>query len=168
MDDRLLHAEVAGRDLLWFTAVMGTVLAAARGMIGEENKVRRSRLKHVFAPTGQDFVRLASLTRCLCVILCDLTTCHFIESACFQRLMLKCDEPLSNFAFNFNLRRYDKVFEPNRLMADVVAHTHYLPRHWRNLAHNQAGGVVHIILLRSTTPPSSVVVESKYRVRASA
>ena len=24
----------------------------------------------------------------------------------FRRLRLKCDEPLSNFAFNFNLRRY--------------------------------------------------------------
>jgi hypothetical protein len=24
-------------------------------------------------------------------------------------LKLKCDEPLSNFAFNFNLRRYTKV-----------------------------------------------------------
>ena len=67
IDDRLLHAEVFGRDLLWFTAVMGTVLAASRGMIGEENR----------------------------------------------------------------------VFEPNKLMGEVVAHTHYLPRHWRNLAHNQ-------------------------------
>jgi len=26
-----------------------------------------------------------------------------------QRLKLKCDEPLSDFAFNFNLRRYSKV-----------------------------------------------------------
>ena len=26
-----------------------------------------------------------------------------------QRLKLTCDEPLSNFAFNFNLRRYSKV-----------------------------------------------------------
>lgn len=30
IDDRLLHAEVFGRDLLWFTAIMGTVLAASR------------------------------------------------------------------------------------------------------------------------------------------
>ena len=32
-----------------------------------------------------------------------------VESApgvCNQRLKLKCDEPLSNVAFNFNLRRY--------------------------------------------------------------
>jgi hypothetical protein len=26
-----------------------------------------------------------------------------------KRLKLKCDEPLSNFAFKFNLRRYIKV-----------------------------------------------------------
>jgi len=26
-----------------------------------------------------------------------------------ERLKLECDEPLSNFAFNFNLRRYNKV-----------------------------------------------------------
>ena len=26
-----------------------------------------------------------------------------------KRLKLKCDEPLSNFAFNFNLRRYNLV-----------------------------------------------------------
>jgi len=25
----------------------------------------------------------------------------------FMRLKLECDEPLSNFAFNFNLRRYN-------------------------------------------------------------
>lgn len=67
IDDRLLHAEVFGRDLLWFTAVMGTVLAASRGMIGEENR----------------------------------------------------------------------VFEPNKVMGEVVGHTHFLPRHWRNLAHKQ-------------------------------
>jgi hypothetical protein len=33
-----------------------------------------------------------------------------VESApgvCNQRLKLKCDEPLSNGAFNFNLRRYN-------------------------------------------------------------
>jgi len=28
------------------------------------------------------------------------------KRAWFQQLKLKCDEPLSNFAFNFNLRRY--------------------------------------------------------------
>jgi hypothetical protein len=35
-----------------------------------------------------------------------------VESApgiCNQRLKLKCDEPLSNVAFNFNLRRYSVV-----------------------------------------------------------
>ena len=37
----------------------------------------------------------------------SIKTC--VESApgvCNQRLKVKCDEPLSNFAFNFNLRRY--------------------------------------------------------------
>ena len=29
-----------------------------------------------------------------------------MERACFHRLKLKYDELLSNFAFNFNLRRY--------------------------------------------------------------
>ena len=65
VDDRLLHAEVFGRDLLWHTAVMGAVLAASRGMVGEENR----------------------------------------------------------------------VFEPNRWMREVVAHTHFLPRRWRDSAH---------------------------------
>ena len=65
IDDDLLHAEVFGRDLLWHTAVLGTLLAASRGMIGDANK----------------------------------------------------------------------VFEPNRLMAEVVSHTHYLPRRWRDAAH---------------------------------
>jgi hypothetical protein len=32
-----------------------------------------------------------------------------VESAWFQRLRLKCDKPLSNVAFNFNLRRYSAV-----------------------------------------------------------
>ena len=36
LDDRLLHAEIFGRDLLWHTAVLGAVLAASRGAISEE------------------------------------------------------------------------------------------------------------------------------------
>jgi hypothetical protein len=35
-----------------------------------------------------------------------------VESApgvCIQRLKLKCDEPLSNVAFNFNLRHYTEA-----------------------------------------------------------
>ena len=32
-----------------------------------------------------------------------------VERAWFRRLTLKYDEPLSNFAFNFNLRRYKTV-----------------------------------------------------------
>ena len=31
-----------------------------------------------------------------------------VDRAWFQRLKLKYDEPLSNFAFNFNLRLYTK------------------------------------------------------------
>jgi len=46
------------------------------------------------------------MTHCPGVMLCDLTTCYSIKSAWCQRLELKCDEPLSSFAFNFNLRRY--------------------------------------------------------------
>ena len=47
-----------------------------------------------------------SLTQRPCTKLCDLTTCYSIKSAWFQRLILKCDDLLSNFAFRFNLRRY--------------------------------------------------------------
>ena len=35
--------------------------------------------------------------------------CYSFKSACFQRLKLKYDKLVSNFAFNFNLRRYIKV-----------------------------------------------------------
>ena len=49
---------------------------------------------------------LACMTYYQCVMLCDLTTCYSIASAWFQRLELKYDKPVSNFAFNFNLRRY--------------------------------------------------------------
>jgi hypothetical protein len=31
-----------------------------------------------------------------------------------KRLKLNCDEPLSNFAFNFNLRRYSKRLSRER------------------------------------------------------
>jgi len=36
--------------------------------------------------------------------------------AWFQRLKLRCDEPLSNFTFNFNLRRYIMAPVFGRLM----------------------------------------------------
>jgi hypothetical protein len=32
-------------------------------------------------------------------------------------LKLKCDEPLSNFAFNFNLRRYTMGIDPSGAVA---------------------------------------------------
>ena len=34
-----------------------------------------------------------------------------VDRAWFQRLQLKHDEPLSNFAFNFNKRRYSAVVD---------------------------------------------------------
>ena len=40
-------------------------------------------------------------------MLYDLTTCYYIESAWFQRLKLEYDKPLSTFAFNLSLRRYN-------------------------------------------------------------
>jgi len=54
---------------------------------------------------------LESFTQGPCVIFCDLTTCYSSGSAWFQRLNLKCDELLSNFAFTFNLRRFNLVRE---------------------------------------------------------
>jgi len=53
-------------------------------------KVWRCRLKPVFASTEQDVVRLGSLTRHPCVVLCDITTCYSIERALFQRLKVNC------------------------------------------------------------------------------
>jgi len=49
-------------------------------------------------------------------MLCDLTTCYNIESAWFQRLILKCDELLSTFAFKFNLRRYTPAYDTQLLI----------------------------------------------------
>ena len=40
-----------------------------------------------------------------------------------KRLKVKCDEPLSNFAFNFNLRRY-KVAETKRVIHAEVRNLH--------------------------------------------
>jgi len=45
-----------------------------------------------------------------------------VDRAWFQRLALKCDESLSNFAFNFNLRRYTGV--PRRVGPAVHALHH--------------------------------------------
>jgi hypothetical protein len=70
----------------------------ATAYAGQRLKVRRCRLKSVFASTEQDALRLGSLTHCPCVLLCYLTTCYCIERAWFQRLKVKCGEPLSNFA----------------------------------------------------------------------
>jgi hypothetical protein len=46
---------------------------------------------------------------------------HSWPGACFQRLNLKCDESFkSNFAFNFNLRHYNKEIRSRlRSLAEV-------------------------------------------------
>jgi len=67
VDDRLLQAYVGDRDLLWITAVLGTILASSRALMATENA----------------------------------------------------------------------VFEPNVIMSKIVAHTHYLPKHWRDAAHKE-------------------------------
>ena len=67
IDDRLLQAYVGDRDLLWVTAVSGTVLACSRALMATENA----------------------------------------------------------------------VFEPNAIMSKIVAHTHFLPKHWRDAAHKE-------------------------------
>ena len=68
--------------------------------------VRRCSLKPAFVSTEKDVVGVYDLLQPPCVLLCDLTTCCSMEIARFQRLKLKHDEPLSTFAFNFNVRRY--------------------------------------------------------------
>ena len=60
-------AYVGDRDLLWITAVLGTILASSRALMATENA----------------------------------------------------------------------VFEPNVIMSKIVAHTHYLPKHWRDAAHKE-------------------------------
>ena len=42
-----------------------------------------------------------------------------VESVCFSRLKLKCDEPLSDISVNFNLRRYveESLAAPSTLAA---------------------------------------------------
>jgi hypothetical protein len=62
-----------------------------------------------------------------------------LESTGCKRLKLKCDEPLSNFAFNFSLRRYTKG--EKRGLADTN-----LVGSWMRV---QAGW-----LLRTNTPPT--------------
>ena len=44
----------------------------------------------------------------------------FVDRACLLRLKLEYDERLSNFAFNFNLRRYTKVGSSTPVLAEQV------------------------------------------------
>jgi len=53
-----------------------------------------------------------------------------VESAWLQRLKLKYDELLSNFAFNFNLRRYIAVIPIKTLVTNRLEHT---VRHERDI-----------------------------------
>jgi hypothetical protein len=54
-----------------------------------------------------------------------------VESAVYQHLKLDCDEPLSNFAFKFNLRRYTKDYLRFTAMFNITAgpDSHHTPRH---------------------------------------
>jgi len=57
-----------------------------------------------------------------------LTLIHGVGPLCtIQRLKAKCDETLSNFAFNFNLRRYAGVTPPAPEEAANVATGHVAP-----------------------------------------
>ena len=60
----------------------------------------------------------------------DSTTCYSIESAWFQRLKLECDELLSSFAFNFNLRRYGEAAAAGDVQSvGVLLHNGIPPDH---------------------------------------
>jgi hypothetical protein len=54
-----------------------------------------------------------------------------VESALYQHMKLECDEPLSNFAFKFNLRRYTKDYLRFTAMFNITAgpDSHHSPRH---------------------------------------
>jgi hypothetical protein len=68
-----------------------------------------------------------TLDRALAALVADLQAkvgrCRLklsVESTWFQRLNPKYDEPFSNFAFNFNLRRYSKDEALDQLTVDVT------------------------------------------------
>jgi hypothetical protein len=50
-----------------------------------------------------------------------------VERVWFQLLKVKCDEPLSDFAFNFNLRRYStdemKAIRQTKLYSDFASYS---------------------------------------------
>ena len=71
VDERILEGVLWGRNLLWYTALCGTLLALSRALIVDDDPSKRPPM-------------------------------------------------------------------PDAAMADVVAHTHYLPRRWRNAAHTRA------------------------------
>ena len=65
--------------------------------------------------------RLGSLTQRQCVMLCDLTGCYAIESPWLQRLILTCDEVVSNSAFNVDLRLYTMANAFGRLTGTIIS-----------------------------------------------
>jgi hypothetical protein len=46
-----------------------------------------------------------------------------------EHLILKCDDPLSNVAFNFNLRRYTKAVEMASVNTSMAVWHAYIVRH---------------------------------------
>jgi len=46
--------------------------------------------------------------------------CLWVDRARFQRLKLKYDEALSNFAFKINLRRYTEAEEREKVLANLL------------------------------------------------
>jgi len=57
------------------------------------------------------------------LLLCELISCYALERAWFQRLKVKCDEPLSSFAFKINLCRYTKAGKHRRIDIVLVPHS---------------------------------------------
>ena len=51
--------------------------------------------------------------------------CYSIESAWFQRMILQCDELLSDFAFKFDSRRYNQVGEEFKWVEQYSATTRF-------------------------------------------
>jgi len=88
--------------------------------LGHHTTAGRCRLKPACASTGSGVPRLGFLTQRPCVIQCDLTTCYSVERVWFQRLTVKYDQLLSNFAFSFNLRHYTKEEAAAQAVDDFV------------------------------------------------
>jgi autophagy-related protein 9 len=62
---------------------------------------------------------------CMRCVECTLTDLCF---ACLYALLRSCSRTFINDT--------PVAFDPERAMAELVLHTHYLPRHWRGRAHS--------------------------------